>query len=275
MIWITYLVENTVYGPGLQAEHGLAVHLVVGRHQLLFDTGQSELVLANADRLGVALREVEMIAFSHGHYDHTGGLEAVCRLAPRARLHLHPAALAPKYGGNPDGTSRPIGLPERTRRILEAPEPGWVSTRTPTALSDRVFLTGEIPRVTPFEDVGGAFFLDADCRQPDLLVDDQALCVDTSEGVVVLLGCGHAGVVNTLLHVEKLTGGRRIRAVLGGLHLLQAKPERLQATLEALRARDLQTLVPAHCTGAAATARLWAAFPERISVGSVGSRFQF
>ena len=274
MIWITLLVENSVYGPGLLAEHGLAFHIHAGSRNLLFDTGQSDLLVNNARQLGLDLHDLEAVALSHGHYDHTGGRPAVRALAPQARLLLHPDALAPKYAGNPDGTSRSIGMPDATLRLLN-PRATFTETRAATEVIPGIFVTGEIPRVTPFEDVGGPFFLDEACRQPDPLVDDQALFFDTPEGVVVLLGCGHAGVVNTLLHVEKLTGGRRIQAVLGGFHLLQASPERLALTTEALRNRDLQTLVPAHCTGPGAIARLWAAFPDRISKGGVGSRFRF
>jgi len=137
------------------------------------------------------------------------------------------------------------------------------------------FLTGEIPRATSFEDVGGAFFLDEAGTQPDPILDDQALFFDTREGLVVLLGCAHAGVVNTLNHIGRLRPGRRFHVVLGGMHLLTAGPERIICTVEALRALGVERLGPAHCTGAAATARLWSEFPNACTVCSVGSRFMF
>ena len=109
-IVVTTLVENSVHARGLLAEHGLAFHLQAGRHSLLFDTGQTDLLQHNAPKLRVSLADMEAIVLSHGHYDHTGGLDKARAAAPKARLFLHPAALSPKFTGNPDGTSRTIGM---------------------------------------------------------------------------------------------------------------------------------------------------------------------
>jgi len=138
-----------------------------------------------------------------------------------------------------------------------------------------VFLTGEIPRETEFEDVGGPFVLDEAGQWPDPIVDDQALYFDTIDGVVALVGCAHAGLVNTLRHIRRLTDNRPIHAVLGGMHLLVASAERLEATVQALREMNVARLGPAHCTGAAATARLWHEFPQACTTCSVGSSFVF
>ena len=106
-------------------------------------------------------------------------------------------------------------------------------------------------------------------------MDDQALFFDTRDGVVVMLGCAHAGVVNTLLHIRQLTHHRPIHAVLGGMHLLLASPERMARTVEALRDLGIARLGPAHCTGVAAAARLWAEFPQACFACSVGTRLVF
>ncbi len=136
-------------------------------------------------------------------------------------------------------------------------------------------MTGEIPRQNAFENTGGRFFLDAACTRPDPLLDDQALFFDTKQGLVVLLGCGHAGVVNTLDYVRHLTGGRPIQAMLGGLHLLSANPDRMEKTIAAFRRLDIQWLAPAHCTGLPALARLWAEFPGRCCSCAVGTQLSF
>jgi 7,8-dihydropterin-6-yl-methyl-4-(beta-D-ribofuranosyl)aminobenzene 5'-phosphate synthase len=274
-ITVTVLVNNTVPGRGLRAEHGLAYYVRANGRAMLFDTGQSDLVVTNARCLGLDLRELEAVALSHGHYDHTGGVPAARALAPEARVYLHPAAWAPKFAGNPDGTSREVGMPETSRQALRHRPDLVTPSREKTEVLEGVFLTGEIPRVTSFEDVGGSFFLDDACRQPDLLLDDQALYFDSAEGLVVLMGCGHAGLVNTLLRVEALNPGRRIHAVVGGLHLLEASEARIDATIEAIRDRDIPTLAPAHCTGLAALVRLWSTFPDRVSDVGVGSCFRF
>jgi 7,8-dihydropterin-6-yl-methyl-4-(beta-D-ribofuranosyl)aminobenzene 5'-phosphate synthase len=274
-ITVTTLVENSVHARGLLAEHGLAFHLQAGRRGLLFDTGQSGLLVDNARKLQVPLRAVEAIALSHGHNDHTGGLKAAREIAPQARLFLHPASLAPKFAGNPDGTGRPIGMDAaNATAVRDAPQNvQW--TLKPTEILEGIFVTGEIPCANDFEDTGGSFFLDAGCAQPDPLADDQALFFDTPDGLVVLLGCGHAGVVNTLEYVRHLTGGRPIHALLGGLHLLTASSERVERTIAAFRRLALQYLAPAHCTGLPALAQLWTAFPGRCAPCAVASTVSF
>jgi 7,8-dihydropterin-6-yl-methyl-4-(beta-D-ribofuranosyl)aminobenzene 5'-phosphate synthase len=138
-----------------------------------------------------------------------------------------------------------------------------------------IFATGEIPRVTAYEDTGGAFFLDAAGTRPDPLVDDQTLVIDLGRSVVLLSGCAHAGMVNTLDHVRHLTGGKPVSAVIGGLHLGSAGEERLQQTIARLRDAQLEILAPAHCTGWPATAKLWSAFPEIFRSAGVGTVFEF
>jgi 7,8-dihydropterin-6-yl-methyl-4-(beta-D-ribofuranosyl)aminobenzene 5'-phosphate synthase len=134
---------------------------------------------------------------------------------------------------------------------------------------EQVLATGEVPRLTAYEDVGGAFFTDRACTQPDLLPDDQALAVRTPRGVVLLLGCAHSGVVNTIDYVAQLLGEGQLFAVVGGMHLMKASRERIKATLHAFERYNVQRIGPCHCTGIAATAALWHHFTERCRECSV------
>lgn len=274
-VTVTTLIENSVYARGLLAEHGLAFHIQAGQRSLLFDAGQSDLLLHNALKLGVSLAETQAIVLSHGHNDHTGGIDPVREVAPKARLFLHPAALCPKFVRSADGANRSIGMNATSAEILGKASEAMVRTCEPTEVLDGIFVTGKIPRQSAFEDTGGPFFLDAACAQPDPLLDDQALFFDTPDGLVVLLGCGHAGVVNTLDYVQRLTNGRVIHSILGGLHLGAASPERMQKTVAAFRRWDLQQLALGHCTGLSAMSRLWAAFPDRCSSCAAGVRMHF
>ncbi len=269
------LIENSVRTGGLRAEHGLAWVVERGGRRVLFDTGQTDLLRENAAALGCPLGGLDVIALSHGHYDHTGGLASVCRCSPGARVFLHPEAVHPKFTANVDGTPRYIGMSETSRRAVD--DEAWRVVRTAEAreVVPGVFLTGTIPRETGFEAAGTRLFLDAGLREPDSVPDDQALFVPTPQGTVVMLGCAHAGIINTLHHIRRLTGEPRFRAILGGLHLLDASDERLDATVRALAAMDIPLLVPGHCTGLRATARLWECFPGRCAGLGVGSRFTF
>jgi 7,8-dihydropterin-6-yl-methyl-4-(beta-D-ribofuranosyl)aminobenzene 5'-phosphate synthase len=135
--------------------------------------------------------------------------------------------------------------------------------------------TGPVPRVTDFEDTGGPFFLDAACQVPDPLLDDQALYFESPKGTVVLLGCAHSGVINTLRYIRQLTGGRPVHAVMGGMHLVSASEQRLNRTIHELREMGIRHLGPAHCTGRTATTALWTSLPEQCFSWHVGTRVMF
>jgi len=272
---ITTLVENTAGRPELLGEHGIAFWIEADGFRILFDTGQGRVLGHNAERLGIAPTAADAVVLSHGHYDHSGGLAEVLGARRDLPVFLHPAALRPKYAHCVQPPHRAIGMPVSTAEALGSQGDRVTWTRGPTELGPGILLTGEIPRRTDFEDVGGPFYCDTACDTPDLLADDQALSIPTASGPVVVLGCAHAGVVNTLDYLAELTGTSRVRAVLGGMHLVRADAKRIEATIAALERYGVAVLAPAHCTGSRAVARLWTAFPERCRECSVGSRFVF
>jgi 7,8-dihydropterin-6-yl-methyl-4-(beta-D-ribofuranosyl)aminobenzene 5'-phosphate synthase len=274
-VQITVLVENTAESPGLLAEHGLAFWIEIGSQCILFDTGQGGVLVGNAYRLDISLSRVDAIVLSHGHYDHTCGLADALRGNQPTAIYAHPDALKPKFAQNKDGTSRDIGIPYTSVRPVERRRDRLVLTEKPTPLSSGLMVTGPVPRVTEFEDTGGPFFLDADCRTPDPLVDDQAIFFESTQGTVVLLGCAHAGVINTLCYVRQLTDERPIHAVLGGMHLVGASKQRLKKTIDSLGEMKIDRLGPAHCTGRAATAALWDALPGQCVPCHVGTQVAF
>lgn len=269
---IAILVDNTASGS-FACEHGLSFWIEYGDKRVLFDTGQSDIIARNAKLLGINLAGAETIVLSHGHYDHTGGLSAVLDVAPQATIYLHPAALKPKFGRKNNKT-RAIGISDSTKEMIisRAKNGKVIWTESPTEVSTGLFVTSRIPRITDFEDVGGAFFVDSDCRRADTLPDDQAMFFDSPKGLVVLLGCAHSGVVNTLHYVAKLSGQKRIYAVIGGMHLLNASAERIERTIDVFRQYDVRRIAPAHCTGNNAVEKFEKAFSEQCFACSVGMR---
>jgi 7,8-dihydropterin-6-yl-methyl-4-(beta-D-ribofuranosyl)aminobenzene 5'-phosphate synthase len=274
-IRVTVLASNTVGTRGLLAEHGLAFWVEAGDRRLLFDTGQGLVLAANAKALSIDLQTVDTVVLSHGHYDHTGGLASVLgKTLGCVTVHAHPDALLPKFHREEAGT-RSIGIPLPSLTSLSGPRCHLLPSREPVEVMPGVCTTGEIPRRHLDEPTTEPLCLDPEGDHADPLLDDQALFVATGQGTIVLLGCAHAGVVNTLDRIKDLTGNAPLRAVLGGLHLRAASPERLARTLAALQRFAIETLCPMHCTGMAATAALWATFPGGCVPGAVGTTWAF
>jgi len=273
-IRVTVLVENTVNAGGLTAEHGLAYLIEAGERRMLFDTGQMDALVRNAAKLGQRLDNIDTIVLSHGHYDHTGGLALALSHSPKARLFLHPAALEQKYTFDKRlGKTRSIGMPPECAQALQKREVVW--TPSVTDLGDGFYVTGSVPRATTFETAEQNLFADPECTRPDSLLDDQSLFFESQEGLVVLLGCAHAGVINTLAHIQSTTANRPIHTIMGGMHLLNASPDRLRQTIGRLKGLKVQKLIPLHCAGWEATLALWQTMPKQCVVFHAGLSIEF
>ncbi len=272
---ITVLVENTAGPRGLLAEHGLAFWLEFGQKKILFDTGQGLTLEHNSKVLGIDLKQTDAVVLSHGHYDHTGGLEHILDLCGSVEIYAHPAAFLPKYSRRNDGSAESSGIPEFARKDLHDLLNCYIGTEHPTRIFGSLFATGQIPRMTDFEKNTGPFFVDRECRQSDLIPDDQAMYFESARGTVVLLGCAHSGIINTLQYIQRLTNNRPIHTVIGGTHLVSASSEKLEATIDELAKFNIDRLAAIHCTGAPAAARLWNSFPKACIASRVGTNLEF
>jgi 7,8-dihydropterin-6-yl-methyl-4-(beta-D-ribofuranosyl)aminobenzene 5'-phosphate synthase len=266
---ITILVDNEA-GEGFIAEHGFSLWIETGTERIVFDTGQGVALQHNARLLGIDLARTDYLVLSHGHYDHTGGIPHVLANAAKAHVFCHPAAVQPRYSLH-NGTPQPIQMPSAAMRAIDRlPESNLHWVCHPLRISECVGLTGPIPRTTSYEDSGGPFYLDPQARRADPIEDDQAMWIRTGNGLVVCVGCCHAGLVNTLHHILQLNPGFKIDTLIGGFHSLGADYRRLASTVKALRQLGVRQVIPCHCTGKHAVAALHDVLGQRVKPGAVG-----
>lgn len=270
-IRITILCDNSV-GPlsGTLGEHGFSALIEPsGGAPLLFDTGQGMTLLHNARRMNKDLSLVKKVVISHGHYDHVGGLKPLLEDCGAKQVFGHPAIFRPRYRVKDTGECYPIGIPAG-REELEAAGASFDFSKEYRAIAPGAFMTGEVPRVTDFETGDQGLYCDCAGQEPDATPDDQSLVLESEKGLVLLLGCCHAGLVNTLEHVANMTGRRDIYAVIGGTHLGFCSQEQIGATVNALRALGIKKLAASHCTGFTAAARLSRELPAEFQNAMVG-----
>ncbi len=277
-IRITILMDDRPSHPEMVAEHGASFWIELPEGNLVFDTGLSENTLRNSERLQVNLSSAHAIVLSHGHYDHIGGLEAILRRIGTIPVYAHPEIFRDRYSRR-SGKEHYIGVTgvEEYYRKLGA-QFHWVTK--PQQVLSQVWISGEIPRRTNFETVNPRFQYrtwqaGSQSWQPDLIPDDMALFIHTGQGVVVITGCGHSGIVNTVQYAREVTGTERIAAVIGGMHLVDADQTRRVRTTEALAEMEVGLLVPLHCTGEEMRELLCQKFENRVKLFGAGDQIIF
>ncbi|WP_028581015.1 MBL fold metallo-hydrolase [Desulfogranum japonicum] len=270
----TILCENSVADSrGLIGEHGWSVLIETPDRRLLFDTGQGMGLLHNSRKLGKDLQHLDAIILSHGHYDHTSGLPAVLEQTGVIDVYGHPDMFITRYWDQEDG-SREIGIRYR-REYLESLGMQLQPISEFTEIFDGVYLTGEVPRTTSFEvpDPHMKQRLEDGSLQQDQLRDDLSMVIRGEKGLVVVLGCAHAGLINILRHVQKNLPGEPIYSVFGGTHLGFGDADQFQQTLEALESFNIEQIGAAHCTGLVRSSLLHHHFGDRFFFAAVGCQF--
>ncbi len=264
------------------AEHGFSMLIRVsdgkGFHSVLFDAGISPNgVVINAKRMGIRLAEIECIVLSHGHYDHFGGLKAIVKAVRKDNLPIivHEEMFKRRGVANPDGTIREYPAFPTEERVKPAK---YIKTKQPSLIAENLILvTGEIPRTTSFEKgyPQHRAFVNGEWQPDPLIWDDRALVISIkNKGLVIVSGCAHAGIVNTILYAQQLTGIRAVYAVLGGFHLAGKESEpRINQTVEGLKKMNPNMVAPSHCTGWRGIYAIAKTMPEAFVWNSIGNLY--
>ncbi|MDW0258966.1 MAG: MBL fold metallo-hydrolase [Nitrososphaeraceae archaeon] len=298
------MISNQTISKSPIAEHGFSALLEISyvyenatkTNKILFDTGVSkEGIVNNSDVLGINLKDIETIVLSHGHFDHISGLiSTLGRLKKSVEIIAHPEAFLRRWLVYPNGYKARMdfldeeeinqagGIIRKVDKISFLPRNVNMQSKKKTnQANNRVMITGEIPRVTEFEKGFPLQYKEQDNEitvLPDPLVsDDQALIMNVkNKGLIILPGCGHAGIVNTIKFAKKVTGIKKIYCVIGGFHLSgQDYEDSIPLTIAELTRVDPQYIVPCHCTGWKATNKIIDTMPEKFIQSSVGSTFYF
>jgi len=269
---ISTLSENTA-NFGFLAEWGLSLLVEVDDTRILFDTGLSFSAVHNAKLMGIDLSKIDFIVLSHGHADHTGGLREVLKIRGQVPVIGHPDIWTNKHVKRSDEKAQYCGIPFSAKQLESLGARFQLGTE-PIRITDRIMTTGEIPMLTSYEHIEDNLFVKENgLLQPDKLADDLSLVIDTDFGLVVILGCAHRGLINTLRHAQKITGKKSIYAAVGGTHLIRASRERMDSTVADLKKIGIQRLGVSHCTGFHACARLAREFEDSFFTNNAGNRF--
>ncbi len=272
---VTILCENSAAPPlPVLGEHGFAAFIETDHGNYLFDTGQGLSLSHNATYLKKDLSSIKSVFLSHGHYDHTGGLAHVVKVKGGVPVFAHPDIFAKKYASvktNGQENKKYVGM-QHERGGLERLGAEFTLDTVCKEVAQDMYLTGEVPRLTDYEKGDPRLLVErSGALIPDPLLDDQSLVIQTDQGLVIVLGCAHAGLINTLQHVRGHFSTERMHTIVGGTHLGFLTDDQLDKTIVDLKDFDFKQLGASHCTGPKEAARLLQEFGDRFFFAHAGT----
>lgn len=278
---LTILVDNTIMelipDSGLVkrrskphmnfiAEHGFSALVETEDAKILIDTGVTGVALEhNLALLGVSMDEIDVTVFSHGHNDHTGGLAKV-----RGRIVAHPDSFDERYLEPKEGVKFDLTSPR--------PDPGQhkIEYHTgPVKLARGVMTTGEVPRIHEWEELKVFRRVKKGSVENDRVMDDQGIVINTENGLVVVQGCSHAGIINTVEHAKKVSGVDEVFCVIGGFHLIGPAEKKIDKTIGEFKRLNVRKVIPIHCTGFEGIKQVSLQMPEQFEYCTVGCALDF
>lgn len=267
MIKIITLVENITYQQGIKGEHGLSFLIKTDDLTLLFDTGQTDQFIQNAEAFGEDLSKVDYLIISHGHYDHAGGILAFLNYNKTAKVLIKQEAFNDKFS-KASGSVRPVGIPHNLHNHFHR----FQYVTNFINISSSICILSEIKSQTSYETPNTRLLINSDSGMiPDPFNDELVLYLIHNNELVVISGCAHRGIINTLFAIQQHSGLTDFRFIIGGTHLNGAPTHRLKATAEAMNEMQIKALMPNHCTGISAYQYLVDNVQSKISYASTGT----
>lgn len=244
------LVENKTNSSTAMAEHGLCIYIESHGRKILFDSGASDLFLKNAVTMGVDIKEVDTAVVSHGHYDHTGGFPAFCRVNHKAPVYIHKNAFRKSYVWRNNELGKITSGIRWSERELEEIKPRLIYTDGPEDLNENIRLTGTVRQEEAFIPTERFYYID---DEGELVEDDmsheQCLVIREPKGLYIFSGCSHRGAVAALNAGKSMFPGEKVAVFLAGMHLYSASKEDRYRVIEEIAAENLDMVMPVHCTG--------------------------
>ncbi|MFQ8601724.1 MAG: MBL fold metallo-hydrolase [Anaerovoracaceae bacterium] len=244
------LVENKTDSSLVKAEHGLAVYIETQGKKILFDSGASELLIKNAEAMGVDLENVDFAVASHGHYDHTGGFPAFCRINSKADIYIHKNAFRKSYalrkGTLTDVTAGIRWSDEELKEVSSR----LIYTDSAEKINENIKITGTIKKEKNFEPTERFFYYDDDGElAEDDMSHEQCLAIREEEGIYIFSGCSHRGAVSSLDAGRSMFPGEKVAAFIAGMHLYNSDEQKRREVVDVICSKDIDKVIPVHCTG--------------------------
>ncbi|MDX9788745.1 MAG: MBL fold metallo-hydrolase [Desulfobacterales bacterium] len=271
---ITILSENYVGKSGLMGEHGFSALIESAKGRFLFDTGPGRSLPYNAEKLHINLKTIDKIFLSHGHYDHTGGLKWAIEQAGPIRVVASKHLFIKHMGMDLTQPSKPpfyAGCPF-SQQELEALGAEFLFLNQTTKIGDGVWFLTNYPRtVETVPEDARLVRMENGQIVPDDIPDDSSLLIETDTAPILILGCTHSGIINTLLHLKNDMGISKLKAVIGGTHLMASDESAVERAMDMLDEFSVEMIGTAHCTGFKATVLIATRFKERFVLAAAGS----
>ena len=273
-IKISFLVENKTDNPGIIAEHGLSIYIETSGLRILFDAGATNILIQNAEKMGINLADVDLAVVSHGHYDHTGGFPAFCRINDRTPIYIHRDAFRESYslrGGRLHGSNDGIRWTAEEKAEIDG---RLVKTDGPFWITDDICVTGSIVKEKGFIPSERFYYRDEDGNiAEDDMSHEQCLVIRRSGGLYIFSGCSHTGVISAMETAKGLFPGEKIAMLVAGMHLYSAADEVRENVVKRVAAEAPECVMPVHCTGIKAICDLRSMLGDACIVATAGDSY--